>query len=184
MKQIGDGDRFINWYDISCGYILSEEFIEKHANKVNWYYISRCQKLSEEFIDKHIDKRDLYYIAQHQKLSIKFYRAHKELLSEFWWKYETIGNKRKWIKEDGRYEIDGDKIIAYKSARGDGRSIYDEKILYEVGKEYRAKVDYNIAEESSYGLSGWTKEKALWFLADSQIYHKFSGGKLFKIQLS
>jgi hypothetical protein len=41
---------------ISYHYHLSQEFIEKHSDKVNWCNISAYQKLSEEFIKKHINK--------------------------------------------------------------------------------------------------------------------------------
>src|SRR3712207_7474710 len=48
---------------------LSEEFIEKHANKVNWFWIGKYQKLSEAFIEKYKDKLDWEHVSKDQKLS-------------------------------------------------------------------------------------------------------------------
>ena len=62
----------VEWYYISSYQKLSEEFIEKFADKVDWYYISFYQKLSEDFIEKFADKVDWYNISSYQKLSEEF----------------------------------------------------------------------------------------------------------------
>jgi len=46
----------VNWY-ILCGNAnFSEEFFEKHLDKVEWMYLSRNTNLSPEFFEKHADK--------------------------------------------------------------------------------------------------------------------------------
>ena len=44
------------WWFISANQKLSEEFIERHSDKVNWEWIFVYQNLSEDFIEKHKDK--------------------------------------------------------------------------------------------------------------------------------
>ena len=66
----------IDWNAISIYQKLSEDFIDKHTNKVYWSAISRYQKLSEDFIDKHTDKVDWNCISRYQKLSEDFIDKH------------------------------------------------------------------------------------------------------------
>src|SRR5574344_1805717 len=65
IEEIKDIEKFfdenvdnfeVDWYYISRFQKLSEELIEKYADKVYWYFISKCQKLSESFIEKYSDK--------------------------------------------------------------------------------------------------------------------------------
>ena len=74
----------VNWCCISINQTLSEEFIEKHIDKVDWNWISSNQKLSEEFIEKYKDKVDWYYISIYQKLSEKFIEKYKDKVN---WRY-------------------------------------------------------------------------------------------------
>jgi hypothetical protein len=55
---------------------LSEEFIEKHCDKIDWFWVSKYQKLSESFIEKHYDKVYWGYISGYQKLSEEFIEKH------------------------------------------------------------------------------------------------------------
>ncbi|MFW9875222.1 MAG: hypothetical protein ACFFG0_19115, partial [Candidatus Thorarchaeota archaeon] len=64
------------------------------------------------------------------------------------------------------------KVIAYKSCRSDGYSCFNFQYKYEEGKEYESHADYNEENSNSFGLSAWTREKAL------EYYKK---GKLFKV---
>jgi hypothetical protein len=57
------------WDDISVYQQLSDEFIEKYIVKVNWYYICLFQSLSEEFIRKHINKMDVGWLIHNMKIS-------------------------------------------------------------------------------------------------------------------
>src|SRR5574344_694303 len=70
----------VNWYRISKYQTISESFIEKHIDKVEWDYISKYQKLSEEFIEKYIDKIYWYFISEYQTLSEEFIEKHKNKL--------------------------------------------------------------------------------------------------------
>jgi hypothetical protein len=54
------------WWLISCHKYLSEEFIEKHSDKVYWHLISCHQKLSSNFIkdfmyEVYLDKIPMAY---------------------------------------------------------------------------------------------------------------------------
>ena len=121
-------------------------FKEKFQKKVNWNYISAYQNLSEEFIEK-----------------------HKLTIPESSWMYKDKEWKRKYIQENTNYDIIDDKVIAYKSCRSDGYSAFNFQYYYEVGKEYESHADYNSDEENSFGLSAWTKEKAI---IDDQVKEK------------
>ena len=81
VEEIKDIEKFfeenmdnfgVDWVNISIFQKLSEEFIEKHYDKVDWYNISKYQKLSEELIEKHIDKIDWDCISKYQTLSEDF----------------------------------------------------------------------------------------------------------------
>ena len=65
---------------ISYCQVLSEEFIEKHSDKLDWRDISWSQKLSEKFIEKHSNKIDWKEISEYQNLSEEFI---KEMKSQF-----------------------------------------------------------------------------------------------------
>ena len=68
----------VDYYKLISNQKLSEEFIEKHKDKVNWSYISIHQKLSESFIEKYIDKVDWWYILKYQTLSEEFRQKHND----------------------------------------------------------------------------------------------------------
>src|SRR5574344_137783 len=85
IKEIKDIEKFfeenMDNFKVDLNYIsiyqkLSEEFIDKHKDKVYWGYISQYQKLSEEFIEKHCDKVEWVYISMNQKLSEKFIKKY------------------------------------------------------------------------------------------------------------
>jgi hypothetical protein len=64
------------WNWVSIYQVLSEEFIEKHLNKLDLFYVSAFQKLSEKFIEKHSDKLNWDNISKFQKLSEQFIKKH------------------------------------------------------------------------------------------------------------
>ena len=82
------------WDYISIYQKLSEEFIEKHVDKVVWYYISRCQKLSEEFIEKYSNKVYWHDISEYQKLSEDFIEKHSDKVDWYWIsKYQKLSEE-------------------------------------------------------------------------------------------
>jgi hypothetical protein len=165
----------VNWTNISWGQKLSEAFIEKYKDLVNWTNISWGQKLSEAFIEKHKDLVNWFYICKFQKLSETFIEKHGIIKPKNSWLYATKKEKLQYIKENTNYEIVDDKyIIAYKSTRSDGYSVYNFSYHYEVGKTYESHCDCNLLNGNSFGLSAWTKEKALEY---------FCHGKLFKVKI-
>ena len=76
--------------------------------------------------------------------------------------------------EGNPYEMDGEHLIAYKATRHDGFSVFNFQYQYEVGKTYESHADGNLGEENSFGLSAWTKEEAI-------NYH--NNGELYKIKV-
>ncbi len=82
------------WYRISEYQKLSEEFIEKYIDKVDWDCISKFQTLSEEFIEKYADKVYWYFISKCQKLSESFIEKHSNKVN---WGcisiYQTLSEK-------------------------------------------------------------------------------------------
>jgi hypothetical protein len=171
IKEFSDK---ICWSTISYAQKLSELFIRENSDRLNWTLISQYQKLSEEFIREHFDRIGCGYIEKYQKLSPEFIKEYNLAIPETCWLYKDREYKREYIKNNTSYEIIGDKVIAYKTCRSDGYSCYNFQYHYEVGGEYEAHADYNIDEEDSFGLSAWTKEKAL---------NHHSTGKLFKVEI-
>jgi hypothetical protein len=183
-KFIRDFQDKVNWYNVSIYQKLSEEFIKEFQDNVNWKYISKYQKLSEDFIKEFQDNINWDYISEFQKLSEKFIRNFKnnvnwncvliyqklseEFRKEFnlkipktCWLYKSPEDIEEYIKEYTNYEIINREVIAYKSCRSDGYSTFNFQYLYEVGKEYESHADYNIDNDASFGLSAWTKERAM-----------------------
>ena len=141
-----------NWYNISVSQKLSEEFIEKHFDKVNWDYISIYQKLSEEFIEK-----------------------HNLIIPDTCWLYKTKKEKLQYIRKHTNYEVvDNQYITAYKSTKIDGSSVFNFQYTYKIGNTYESHCNCNIDNENSFGLSAWTKKKALEY---------YDRGKLFKVKI-
>ena len=165
----------VNWDYISQFQKLSEEFIREFRDKVNWSNISQCQKLSKEFIREFRDKVNWDYISYSQKLSEEFIREFNLEIPKNNWLYKDREFKLNYLKKIGKYEIIDDYIIAYKSTREDGSSCYNFQYKYEIGNSYESHCDCNIDNENSFGLSAWTKEKAL------EYYGK---GKLFKVKIN
>ena len=173
MKKFSDK---VYLYYISINQKLSESFIEKHSDKLNWDYISIYQKLSEQFIEKHSNKVNWNYILSYQKLSEQFIEKHNLYISENNWNFKTNKEKLDLIKKCKQYEIiDNEFVIAYKSVRNDYSSVYKRNFYkYEIGKFYESHCNCNSNDENSFGLSAWTKEKAL------EYYPK---GKLLKVKI-
>ena len=164
----------VDWGCISVYQKLSEDFIREFSDKVMWHSISVFQKLSEEFIRENYKRVNLYYISQYQKLSPEFIKEYSLDIPKTCWLYKDKEFKRNYIKENTKYEIISDKVIAYKTCRSDGYSTYNFQFHYETGKEYECHADYNIDNDNNFGLSAWTKKEAL-------EYH--NKGKLFKVEI-
>ena len=162
----------VNWDWISQYQKLSEDFIREFKNKVNWTYILKYQKLSEDFIREFKDKVNWDWISQYQKLSEDFLKEFGLTKPKNNWLYVTNEEKREKVKEE--YELDGDYIIAYKSTRKDGHSVFNFRYRYEVGKAYESHCDCDLSNDNSFGLSAWTKKGALGY---------YPKGKLFKVRI-
>ena len=164
----------VNWNYISEYQKLSEKFIEKYSDKVYWGDISKYQMLSEEFIGKYSDKVCWGYISKYQKLSEEFITAHNLKIEDSNWLYKDNQYKLNFLKNLGLYEIVDDKyIIAYKSCRGNGYSKYNFQYKYEMGNEYTSHCDCTGAEDS-FGLSAWTKEKAIEYCKEKLLKVKIN----------
>ena len=164
----------VNWRLISGFQKLSEGFIREFSDKVNWWNISYYQKLSEGFIREFSDKVFWVGISLSQKLSEEFIQEYNLTIPETCWLYKDKEFKREHIKKNTKYEIIGDKVIAYKACKKDGYSVFNFQYCYEVGGEYEAHADYNIDNASSFGLSAWTKKEAIDY---------YPNGKLFKVEI-
>jgi len=152
-----------NWDLISKWQTLSEDFIREFKNIVSWDLISRYQTLSEDFIREFQDEVNWEWISLYQILSEKFIKEFYLTIPDTCWLYKSKEYKLEYIKNNTDYEIiDNKYIIAYKSVRKDNRSVCKpQAYLYEIGKEYESRCDYNIYEQNSFGLSAWAREYAL-----------------------
>jgi hypothetical protein len=151
----------VSWDYISTYQKLSEDFIKEFQNNIYWIYISKYQKLSEDFIKEFQDKVDWDYISRYQKLSEEFIKEFNLKIPKTCWLYKSSKEIEEYIKEYTKYEIVNGEVIAYKSCRSGGYSTFNFQYKYEVGKEYESHADCNINNESSFGLSAWTKENAI-----------------------
>src|SRR4030042_1319441 len=151
----------VDWEYISKYQHLSESFIEKYADKVNWDNISIYQHLSESFIEKYAEKVNWYCISKYQHLSESFIEKYKVKIPETCWIYKSNKFKLEYLKKITKYEIiDDEYIIAYKGIRSDNYSVFNFLYKYKIGKSYTAHCDCNVNNESSFGLSAWTLDKA------------------------
>ena len=164
----------VEWCYISKYQKLSEDFIREFYNNIDWWNAGIYQKLNQEFIRENCHKLTPVCIARYQKLNPEFIKEYNLTIPETCWLYKDKEFKREHIKKYTKYKIIGDKVIAYKSCRSDGYSLYNFQYYYKVGGEYKVHANYNINEENSFGLSAWTKEQAL---------QHHSTGKLFKVEI-
>ena len=74
----------VDWYYISVYQKLSESFIERHCEFVHWHSISAYQKLSEEFIDRNADRVCWGRICEYQKLSEEFIACNADRVVWDW----------------------------------------------------------------------------------------------------
>jgi hypothetical protein len=167
---IREHKELVNWWNISACQKLSESFIREHKELVDWEYISKYQKLSEEFIREHKDLVDWIYISAYQKLSESFIREFNLTIPENSWLYKSDQEKEEYIRSNTGYEIRDGKVVAYKTCRSDGYSIFNFQYLYKVGNEYESHADYNPNNENSFGLSAWTKEGAIKYCSDGRLF--------------
>ena len=151
----------VDWHYISIYQKLSEDFIREFKDSVHWGFISKYQKLSEDFIREFKDSVHWGYISYSQKLSEDFILEFKLTISENNWQYKSKEFVFDFIKNKTSYEVVDDEVIAYKSCRSDGYSNYNFQYQYEVGKVYESHADSNVDNDNSFGLSAWTKEKAI-----------------------
>lgn len=157
------GTKYIGWYEVSYHRGLSENFIREFKNEVDWYFISCRQKLSEDFIREFKDDVDWRCISTYQKLSEDFIRKFKDKLPDCnitqSWHYVDTEFKKNEVMKTGLYECHEDYFIAYKGIRSDRYSKYNFQYKYEKGGIYESWCDCT-EDESSFGLSAWTEEKA------------------------
>jgi hypothetical protein len=153
----------VYWVYISMFQKLSEEFIQRNSEEVSWDCISKYQKLSEEFIQRNSDKVGWNHIGKYQKLSEEFIQRNSEKLTinkETNWLYKSPEERLGEISKTGLYEIEGDFVIAYKGIRSDRYSKYNFQYQYMLGETYECHADFNVTNENSFGLSAWTLEEA------------------------
>jgi len=82
-----------------------------------------------------------------------------------------------WIKTNTTYEVVDDQyIIAYKSVKLNGHSIFNNRFKYKIGNTYEDfHCDCNENTENSVGLSAWDKKGALEY---------YDIGKLLKVKIN
>ena len=155
--------------------MMSEQIenIRKNPNSVNWGCISAYQKLSEDFIREFKGSVKWSFISKYQKLSEEFILEFKLTISGNNWQYKSKEFVFDFIKNKTSYEVVDDEVIAYKSCRSDGYSKFNFQYFYEVGRVYESNADCNADNDNSFGLSAWTKDKAIEYCEE----------KLFKVAI-
>ena len=147
----------VEWYMIAKYQHLSENFIREFQDRVYWNYISEYQHLSENFIREFQDRVNWDYISEHQCVSKSFAKEFGiEIKSNC---HRKTSEWKKMIENTGLYECHKDYFYAYKGIRSDRYSKFNFQYQYLPGETYECFSDYS-DEESSFGLSDWTEEKA------------------------
>ena len=181
----------VNWSFISMYQHLSESFITEYVDRVDWWNISIYQRLSESFIRKYADRVDWWNISIYQHLSESFIRefADKVMVDRKNdnWLYKSNDFLKTAVKSTGLYECHDNFFYAYKGVRKDRYSRYNFQYRYLPGETYECFADGSPAE-NSFGLSVWTKEKAMEYCDElvikCKIYYKdvarivHDGGKI------
>lgn len=154
----------VNWYYISCCQCLSEEFIARYADRVDWDCISyKC--LSEAFIERYADRVNWDYISHYQRLSEAFIKRHKyELSLTVCMEINKQTSREEKIQEMTDYakqhnlEFDGEYLYAFRNHDMWGRGSFSGTTRYEQGKYYRDwRCDMRKDTEDSFGLGIWPK---------------------------
>ena len=116
----------------------------------------------------------LQLLARYQNLSTEVIEELKLDIPKthmYYWPSKRVADR---IRQFG-YEIIDDEVIAYKTTKLDGASVYDDRYKYEMGGTYTDwHCDCNISHKNSYGFGAWAKEEALDYYCE---------GKLFKIKI-
>ena len=128
-----------------------------------WHFITRRQyaNITADIIESYAYKLDLDYLVKYQKLTPELIEKYNLTIPETCWLYKDSEFKKNQISDD--YEKFDTYFIAYKAIRKDWYSHHDTTFKYEIGKESESKADFNVDNDSSFGLSAWTLEKAIKF---------------------
>ena len=175
----------VDWRWISAFQKLSEDFIREFKDKVDWKQISKYQRLSESFIREFENEVHWVNIFIYQKLSKEFIEEFKlKLRPDNWigefdiafaddnWHYKSTEYKQQKIDETGLYEIKDGYVYAYKKVRSDFWSLYNFQLQYLPGTIVEDfHYDPNCSEENSFGISLWTKEKALEYCSKGKLVY-------------
>ena len=105
--------------------------------------------------------------------SEEFIKEFNLTISDNCWLYKSKEFVLDFIKNKTTYEVVDGCVIAYKSCRSDGYSKYNFQYHYSVGNVYESHADSNADNENSFGLSAWTKEKAI----------EYCNEKVFKVSI-
>jgi hypothetical protein len=133
----------VNWDCISQYQTLSEDFIERNEDRVNWYWISQFQTLSEEFIERYKNRVDWHWISRHQTLSEEFIERNKYLVEWVWIsRYQSLSEE---FIEKNKNLVDWCWISIYQ-------------ILSE---EFRSKHNLTISKHNWLYVDKETKRKAI-----------------------
>jgi hypothetical protein len=145
---------------------LSKEFLMDKFQDLYWPWVIKYQKafreissgfLKDNFLDHYLDHPDS--------------RCKKGN-----WLNASTEFKLKYIQNNTDYDIFHDKyIIAYKSVRADGYSIFNFHYKYEVDGVYESNCNCDLDAVDGHGLSAWSRKGAL-------NYHGL--GKLFKVKIN
>ena len=160
---ISEHKDLVEWSYISNYQKLSEGFIAEYKDYVDWFKISIYQKLSEDFITKYKDLVNWTCISAYQKLSESFIIEYKKYLNMYLvndnWLNKSTEFKKRAVVNTGKYKCYEDYFIAYKGIRSDRYSKYNFQYQYMPGETYECFSDGS-DDETSFGLSVWTKKEA------------------------
>lgn len=172
------GYEIIKWDVILKYQNLSEDFIEKHIDKLDMVLILRYQQYSENFLLKYFHKINWNIVSYIMKIK------NKQLLQ-----YVNKENNWLYLNEDLKLRsialnykivtIENVKYIeCFKAVRHDYSSIYAPHLKFDkLDYEYQTNCDYNYNNQNSFGFGCWTFNECKNFAK----YKKIHNYKILKI---
>lgn len=113
---------------------LSENFIREMKDYVYWPLIGIYQPLSEDFILEFLPYLNRRHISSYQRVSLEFLDEQQLCKPLNNWLYYHRDLKKEILDSFNLYAMDGDYVIAYKSTRHQGFSVFNFQYQYEMGK--------------------------------------------------
>ena len=128
---------------------LSNEFIDKYADKLNWYGMIMYQEVSEEILAKYHKQVDWEYASKYANLSEKFIREHED---DIYFSDLPIGNKSDKFLEDYWNRLDFGEYMFWATEK-------DRIRILDIFKDQSQAISIMIDQILSFDRSVYEKDE-------------------------